>query len=329
MQVSAGRPRGHQRPRCGHPDPQSTRLQHFFALDPVGAFRGASGNRRSRPKPELVFFFDEAHLLFQDAHRRSCCRPSSRSCASSAQRAWAIYFVTQSPADIPDSVLGQLGNRVSSTRCAPIPRRNRKPCASPPRVSGPTRSWIQSGSSANSVSAKPSYRPCRPRGPLHGRAAHPDPPPGLAYRQSHGGRAPGRARARSESAALRGGRRPGECARATPARAREKQQAERDEAKIPRNAKRPATRSGAHARRARQSRGEAFVKSMARSLGSAAGRSLGKKLFRGSWDPCCARGAGPGTQAGSEATPLNRAPHPGDQAGLPRRTPAATPAAEG
>ena len=41
------------------------------------------------PKPKLVFFFDEAHLLFTDLSRRRCWRRSSRSCGSSARRAWA------------------------------------------------------------------------------------------------------------------------------------------------------------------------------------------------------------------------------------------------
>lgn len=39
-------------------------------------------------------------------------------------RGVGVYFVTQSPSDVPDGVLAQLGNRIQHTRCAPTPRRN-------------------------------------------------------------------------------------------------------------------------------------------------------------------------------------------------------------
>ena len=62
-------------------------------------------------KPKLVFFFDEAHLLFKDApaalvERIELVVRLVRS------KGVGVYFVTQNPLDIPDSVLGQLGNRV-------------------------------------------------------------------------------------------------------------------------------------------------------------------------------------------------------------------------
>ncbi|MGV9006920.1 MAG: helicase HerA-like domain-containing protein [Brevundimonas sp.] len=62
-------------------------------------------------KPRLVFFFDEAHLLFTDAPRalREKVEQAVRLIRS---KGVGVYFVTQNPADIPDSVLGQLGNRI-------------------------------------------------------------------------------------------------------------------------------------------------------------------------------------------------------------------------
>jgi DNA helicase HerA-like ATPase len=62
-------------------------------------------------KPRLVFFFDEAHLLFTDAPDalREKVEQVVRLIRS---KGVGVYFVTQNPADIPDSVLAQLGNRV-------------------------------------------------------------------------------------------------------------------------------------------------------------------------------------------------------------------------
>src|SRR5262249_1655323 len=62
-------------------------------------------------KPKLVFFFDEAHLLFDDAPKalRDKIEQVVRLIRS---KGVGVYFVTQNPLDIPDDVLGQLGNRV-------------------------------------------------------------------------------------------------------------------------------------------------------------------------------------------------------------------------
>jgi uncharacterized protein len=62
-------------------------------------------------KPKLVFFFDEAHLLFRDANKtfRSQIELVARLIRS---KGVGVFFVTHSPADVPSEVLGQLGNRV-------------------------------------------------------------------------------------------------------------------------------------------------------------------------------------------------------------------------
>lgn len=62
-------------------------------------------------KPKLVFFFDEAHLLFNDAPK-ALLEKIELVVRLIRSKGVGVYFVTQSPADIPDSVLGQLGNRV-------------------------------------------------------------------------------------------------------------------------------------------------------------------------------------------------------------------------
>jgi uncharacterized protein len=62
-------------------------------------------------KPKLVFFFDEAHLLFNDAPR-ALVEKVEQVARLIRSKGVGVYFVTQNPADIPDTVLGQLGNRV-------------------------------------------------------------------------------------------------------------------------------------------------------------------------------------------------------------------------
>ena len=62
-------------------------------------------------KPVLVFFFDEAHLLFNGAPK-SLLEKIEQVVKLIRSKGVGIYFVTQNPADIPDSVLAQLGNRV-------------------------------------------------------------------------------------------------------------------------------------------------------------------------------------------------------------------------
>jgi len=61
-------------------------------------------------KPRLVFFFDEAHLLFRDAPR-ALLETIEQVVRLIRSKGVGIYFVTQNPADIPDTVLAQLGNR--------------------------------------------------------------------------------------------------------------------------------------------------------------------------------------------------------------------------
>ena len=63
------------------------------------------------PKPKLCFFFDEAHLLFDDASR-ALLDEIERTARLIRSKGVGIYFVTQAPTDVPSAVLAQLGNRV-------------------------------------------------------------------------------------------------------------------------------------------------------------------------------------------------------------------------
>ena len=72
-------------------------------------------------KPKLVFFFDEAHLLFSDAPD-ALVEKIEQVVRLIRSKGVGVYFVTQNPADVPDKVLSQLGNRVQHALRAFSPR---------------------------------------------------------------------------------------------------------------------------------------------------------------------------------------------------------------
>jgi len=72
-------------------------------------------------KPKLVFFFDEAHLLFAEAPK-ALVEKVEQVVRLIRSKGVGVYFVTQNPLDIPESVLGQLGNRVQHALRAFTPR---------------------------------------------------------------------------------------------------------------------------------------------------------------------------------------------------------------
>jgi len=72
-------------------------------------------------KPKLVFFFDEAHLLFDDAPK-ALLEKIEQVVRLIRSKGIGVYFVTQNPLDVPDVVLGQLGNRVQHALRAFTPR---------------------------------------------------------------------------------------------------------------------------------------------------------------------------------------------------------------
>jgi len=72
-------------------------------------------------KPRFVFFFDEAHLLFTDAPK-ALLEKVEQVVRLIRSKGVGVYFVTQNPLDVPDSVLGQLGNRVQHALRAFTPK---------------------------------------------------------------------------------------------------------------------------------------------------------------------------------------------------------------
>jgi hypothetical protein len=73
------------------------------------------------PKPKLVFFFDEAHLLFNDAPK-ALMDKIEQVVRLIRSKGVGVYLVTQNPIDVPDKVLAQLGNRVQHALRAFTPR---------------------------------------------------------------------------------------------------------------------------------------------------------------------------------------------------------------
>ena len=72
-------------------------------------------------KPRFVFFFDEAHLLFKDAPK-ALLEKVEQVVRLIRSKGVGVYFVTQNPLDVPESVLGQLGNRVQHALRAFTPK---------------------------------------------------------------------------------------------------------------------------------------------------------------------------------------------------------------
>jgi DNA helicase HerA-like ATPase len=72
-------------------------------------------------QPKLVFFFDEAHLLFAEAPK-ALLQKIEQVVRLIRSKGVGVFFITQNPLDIPDTVLGQLGNRVQHALRAYTPR---------------------------------------------------------------------------------------------------------------------------------------------------------------------------------------------------------------
>jgi DNA helicase HerA-like ATPase len=73
------------------------------------------------PQPKLIFFFDEAHMLFDDTSK-ALTDKIEQVIRLIRSKGVGVYFVTQSPTDIPETILGQLGNRVQHALRAYTPK---------------------------------------------------------------------------------------------------------------------------------------------------------------------------------------------------------------
>lgn len=100
---------------------QSPRLYTTFLLWFLSTLFRELPERGDADRPVLVFFFDEAHLLFDSAPKALLTR-LEQTVRLIRSKGVGVYFVTQSPADIPDEVLGQLGNRIQHALRAFTPR---------------------------------------------------------------------------------------------------------------------------------------------------------------------------------------------------------------
>ena len=100
---------------------QSPRLYATFLLWMLSELFEQLPEVGDPPKPKLVFFFDEAHLLFNDAPK-ALMEKIEQVVRLIRSKGVGVYFVTQNPVDVPDKVLAQLGNRVQHALRAFTPR---------------------------------------------------------------------------------------------------------------------------------------------------------------------------------------------------------------
>lgn len=100
---------------------QSPRLYAVFLLWLLSELFEELPEVGNPDKPKLVFFFDEAHLLF-DRAPRALFDKVEQVVKLVRSKGVGVYFVTQNPADVPDEVLAQLGNRVQHALRAYTPR---------------------------------------------------------------------------------------------------------------------------------------------------------------------------------------------------------------
>lgn len=228
-------------------------------------------------QPELVFFFDEAHLLFKDAPK-ALIDKVEQVVRLIRSKGVGVYFVTQSPADVPDSVLAQLGNRVQHALRAYTPREQKAVrVAAQSFRTNPELDTEQAISELGVGEALVST--------LQDKGV-PSPVQRVLVRppQSRMGTITDEQRSKllSHDPNQRRYAEP-----VDPHSAHEillertaNMQKEEDAARLA--AQEARSRETTQRRgSSRQGNTEAFVKSMARSLGSAAGSSLGRKLFRG------------------------------------------------
>jgi DNA helicase HerA-like ATPase len=246
-------------------------------------------------KPRLVFFFDEAHLLFRDAPR-ALLEKVEQVVRLIRSKGVGVYFVTQNPADVPETVLGQLGNRFQHALRAytPAEQKGLRAAAASfrPNPAFDTAETIQAlgvgealvsvldEKGAPTVTARTLIRPPASRlGPVlpAERAAiiGASPVKGLyeaaqdresAFELLQGRTERAQREAQTAAADAEVAKR-----REAEEKAWDKQQAQRE-----REASRPAPRAPAPRARSsgRQGMGEAFAKSMLRTIGSQVGREL-------------------------------------------------------
>ena len=132
---------------------QAPRLYAIFLLWLLGDLYEKLPEVGDMEQPKLVFFFDEAHLLFTDAPQALLTK-IEQVVRLVRSKGVGVYFVTQNPLDIPDTVLGQLGNRVQHALRAFTPR-DQKAVKTAAQTMRPNPGWISRPPSPNWASARP------------------------------------------------------------------------------------------------------------------------------------------------------------------------------
>ncbi len=146
QRLDAYRPRRarlHQHPCRRQVDAKSAALRDVSAVDPVRVVRATS--RIGDPdKPKLVFFFDEAHLLFDEAPK-ALLEKIEQVVRLIRSKGVGVYFVTQNPIDVPETVLAQLGNRVQHALRAYTPREQKAVKAAASTLSAQSQDQYRAG----------------------------------------------------------------------------------------------------------------------------------------------------------------------------------------
>ena len=132
---------------------QSPRLYATFLLWMLSELFEQLPEVGDPPKPKLVFFFDEAHLLFNDAPK-ALMDKIEQVVRLIRSKGVGVYFVTQNPIDVPDKVLAQLGNRVQHALRAFTPRDQKAVDGGGPDVPAQSEARHRARSSWNSARAK-------------------------------------------------------------------------------------------------------------------------------------------------------------------------------
>ena len=158
-------------------------------------------------KPKLVFFFDEAHLLFNDAPK-ALLDKIEQVVRLIRSKGVGVYFVTQNPLDVPDKVLAQLGNRVQHALRAFTPRDQKAVRAAAETFrANPKLDTAKVITELGKGEALVSFLEGNGM-PVDGRA-RPDPSAVRARRAGHAGGAQGGDREEPDQGQVRSGDRPG------------------------------------------------------------------------------------------------------------------------
>ncbi len=232
-------------------------------------------------KPRFVFFFDEAHLLFDDAPK-ALIEKIETVVRLIRSKGVGLFFITQNPLDIPDSVLGQLGNRVQHALRAFTPRDQKavKTAATTMRQNpnfDMEKTITELGVGCALVSSlgedgvpgitqntliRPPYSRIGPASDMEIET--------LMRQSPFAGRYDNTLDRESAFELL-----------AEKAEKRLKEAEAADAIKAEEKAAKEAEREARRGRGGRQSIGEAMIKSVVRSMSSSVGRSLGRQILRG------------------------------------------------